>query len=335
MSVATPASPPITRQGKVESFYHLSRSMRLVNQRLTADGELALSDATLAVIIAMTQHERLLGYDHHALVHFEGLQRIITLRGGISKLVSDCQSVAQKALRADFDFALQFGSRPKFTAECLPGKDTLESLRVKHRGSRTYLPPSSAFLSRVDENLRATFEDVSTIAWLLNEGVHHGITIDDYELHNVLLIVGYRLLNMRPLNAPAAFIEGLESLLHLGLVAVVTMCFLTIGLRSDVVLLNHLIASATLEQHYNGDDQVAQELLLWLLFTGKASVFKDAIEDIWLIPRIAQVAAQLGLCAWDQVERTLRKFPWVRAFTNDAAQALWRQADSFSRSLPV
>ncbi|TGJ86318.1 hypothetical protein E0Z10_g2454 [Xylaria hypoxylon] len=324
LSVAASVSLSMTCQETIEALSHLSRSLRLVNQRLAGDGDVALSDTTLAVVIAMTQHERLLGYHHHALVHFEGFQRIIALRGGISALVSDCPGIAQKAFRADFDFALQLGSPTRFSIECVPGKATLDWLREKYRGARAGSPYTLALIANVDEDLRGVFEDICTLAWLVNDDAIHGVRVDDYDFHAVLLLVGYRLLDLRPLNTPIETSDTIELLLHLGLAALMTKFFFTLGLKPpDVVLLNHCIVSAALERRYNTREK--QELLLWLLFTGKASVFTGVDEDIWLIPKISQVATKLDLSTWDHVSRTLQKFPWVRTFSNDTAQTLWDQ----------
>jgi hypothetical protein len=76
---------------------HLSCTFRLVNDKLS--GNEALSDTTMAVVVAMTQYERLRGHHRQGLVHFEGLQRIVELRGGISRLVNDRPGLAQKVFR--------------------------------------------------------------------------------------------------------------------------------------------------------------------------------------------------------------------------------------------
>ncbi|GAW13426.1 hypothetical protein ANO14919_028120 [Xylariales sp. No.14919] len=329
VSVATSASIYMTRQETVEALCHLSRSLRLVNQRLAGDEDVALSDTTLAVVVAMTQHERLLGYHHDALVHFEGLQRIIALRGGISALVSNCPGIAQKALRADFDFALQLGSPTRFSAECVPGKATLNRLHEKYRGAKADSPCLLTPIACANKDLLGVLEDVCTLAWLVNDDDVHGVRIDDYDFHDVLLLVGYRLLDVRPLNTPIEASDKIELLLHLGLVALMTKFFFTLGLKPpNVVLLNHCIVSAALERCYDAGEE--QELLLWLLFTGKVSVLTGADEDIWLIPKISQIANQLDLGTWSLVSRTLQKFPWVGAFANDTAQTLWDQVCSLN-----
>ncbi|KAI0534211.1 hypothetical protein GGR58DRAFT_67898 [Xylaria digitata] len=312
MSVAASVSLSLTRQETIEALCHLSRSLRLVNQRLAGDGDIALSDTTLAVVIAMTQHERLLGYHQHALIHFEGVQRIIALRGGISMLLSDCPGIAQKVFRADLDFALQLGAPTKFSIEYIPGKATLDWLREKYRGARADFPYSLALIACVGENLRSVLEDIYALAWLVNDGAVHGVRVDEYDFHDILLLVGYRLLEVRPLNTPIETSEKPELLLHLGLTTLMIK-FFALGLKPpNVDLLNRCIVLASLEQHYNVREE--QELLLWLLFTGKASVFTGVDEDIWLVPKISQIATQLDLSTWDRVSRTLQKFPWVGTF---------------------
>ncbi len=334
MSVAASISFSTTRQETTEALFHLSHSLRLVNQRLAGGGGLALSDTTLAVVVAMTQHERLLGCHRNALVHFEGLQKMITLRGGISTLMSQCPGIAQKALRADFDLALQLGSPTRFSAECVPGKVTLDWLREKYRGTRADSPYAPDLCICANEKFRGVFEDICVLAWLVNDNAH-GVIVDDYDFHDVLLLIGYRLLDVRPLNTPIETTDKLELLLHLGLAALMTKFFFTLGLKPpDVRLLNRCVVSATLEQHYATMEE--QELLLWLLFTGKATVFTGVDEDTWLIPKISHVGTQIGLSTWDHVSRILQKFPWVRSFSNDTAQTLWNQIislDSFKRRL--
>lgn len=81
----------------MEALRHLSCTFRLVNERLS--GNDALSDDTMAVIVAMTQYERLRGQYHQGLVHFKGLQQMVKLRGGIIQLVSDAPELARKLFR--------------------------------------------------------------------------------------------------------------------------------------------------------------------------------------------------------------------------------------------
>ncbi|KAI1305061.1 hypothetical protein F5Y03DRAFT_163162 [Xylaria venustula] len=327
MSVAASIPFTATRQETTEAFSHLSRGIQLVNQRLAENRDSALSGTTLAVVILMAQHERLLGYYDHALVHFEGLHKIVALRGGISTVVSECPGVAQKALQADFDFALHLGSSTRFSPKCIPGKAALGWLREKYWETRTESHHAPVFAISEKEGFREVFEDMCVLAWLVNDNTVHGITVNDYDFHNILLLIGYRLLNVQPLNTPIEDRDKLELLLHLGLAALMAKFFFTMGMKPpDVDLLYRYIVSAALKHQYTSRDE--QERLLWLLFTGKSTLLINVDDDIWLIPEISRVTAQLGISTWDQVSRILQKFPWVRTFSNESAQTLWNQTCS-------
>lgn len=76
---------------------HLSHTFRLVNQRLA--GEDAVSDKTIAVVVMMSQYERLQDRYHDGIVHVAGLQKMTELRGGICRLAVDQPALAQKILR--------------------------------------------------------------------------------------------------------------------------------------------------------------------------------------------------------------------------------------------
>jgi hypothetical protein len=80
-----------------EAVLHLTHTLRLVNKKLS--GKEALSDTTMAAIVGMTQYERVRGQHHQAVVHFEGLQRIVELRGGITHLIAHQPAIAQKIFR--------------------------------------------------------------------------------------------------------------------------------------------------------------------------------------------------------------------------------------------
>lgn len=86
-----PEDPP-------NAIHHQSRSLRLLNERLS--GPDAVADATIAVVVALTQYDRLKGHYYGSLAHIVGLQRMVELRGGISQLVISIPGVAQKIFRS-------------------------------------------------------------------------------------------------------------------------------------------------------------------------------------------------------------------------------------------
>lgn len=85
------------QENATEAMHHLSRTFRLINERLS--GNDAISDTTIAAIAGMAKYERHEGQYRQGLIHIKGLQRIAGLRGGISQLTRHSPSLTQKIFR--------------------------------------------------------------------------------------------------------------------------------------------------------------------------------------------------------------------------------------------
>lgn len=69
----------------------------LVNEKLSGPG--ATSDRAIAVVTALAIYQRLHHQQSTGMIHFDGLYRMIQLRGGITKLAAEHRSLAQKPWR--------------------------------------------------------------------------------------------------------------------------------------------------------------------------------------------------------------------------------------------
>jgi hypothetical protein len=81
----------------VDAVASLQMALRLVNSQLSGDE--ATSDHTMAGIIGLSQYDRVRGLHREGLVHLDGLQRIVELRGGLAQFLSDRPAIAQKIFR--------------------------------------------------------------------------------------------------------------------------------------------------------------------------------------------------------------------------------------------
>jgi len=79
------------------ALYHMSQTFRLIGQKLSSDE--ALSDSTIAVVTSTSVYDRLNGNPRKAMIHFEGVCRIIALRGGIGALAKRNFLIAEKTFR--------------------------------------------------------------------------------------------------------------------------------------------------------------------------------------------------------------------------------------------
>lgn len=76
---------------------HLSNTLYLVNRRLSSED--AICDASLAVVAMTAQYERHKGRHTQGLVHLNGLHRMVEMRDGIGKILSENIVLGQKLIR--------------------------------------------------------------------------------------------------------------------------------------------------------------------------------------------------------------------------------------------
>lgn len=76
---------------------HMARAYRIINTRLS--GPEALCDGSIAVVTSLAMNEDLHQQQSTAKLHFEGLRRMIELRGGMRELFLINRHIGQKAWR--------------------------------------------------------------------------------------------------------------------------------------------------------------------------------------------------------------------------------------------
>lgn len=312
-----------------EAMRHLSQTFRLVNERLS--GNDAVSDATIAVVVILAQHERLRGNHREGLVHVGGLERMVQLRGGVTALSRYRPGLTQKMFKVDLEYALHQGTATRFSAEDIVPNSTalfgrFNGSEVNYDQALTNMidPRLSKHLST---SLQTVFIDMNSLARLMNDaGAGHRPRIKPYVFLDTVILLGYRLLQVTSLSGPRPF-SRLESAVHVGL-AVYMMAFLR-GLDMKVTNIP-LIAdlARSIAQDYACSEQEDREVILWILFVGRASAFGEA-DDEWLIPKMAETMHPLGIDSWEGVSRVLATFPWVSDIHGKSAQALWYKSTFF------
>lgn len=89
------------------ALYHLSQTFTLVNKRLQSDE--ALSDSTLGIVVMLIFQEQMRKEKLESEIHYEGLRKMIELRGGLCQLERNlplllkiCKSVLPIIVRIHF-----------------------------------------------------------------------------------------------------------------------------------------------------------------------------------------------------------------------------------------
>ena len=312
-----------------EAMRHLSQTFRLVNERLS--GNDAVSDATIAVVVILAQHERLRGNHREGLVHVGGLERMVQLRRGVTALSRYRPGLTQKMFKVDLEYALHQGTATRFSAEDIVPSST--ALFGRFIGSEISCNPvvtnviDPRLSKRLSTSLQTIFIDMNSLARLMNDaGAGHRPRIKPYIFLDTVILLGYRLLQMSPLSGTRP-LSCLENVVHVGL-AVYLMAFLR-GLdmkATDIPLIAGLARSVA--QDHIGSERVDREVILWILFVGRASAFGEA-DDEWLIPKMAETMRTLGIDSWEGVSSVIATFPWVSDIHGKSAQALWYKSTFF------
>ncbi|KAL4785207.1 hypothetical protein BJX76DRAFT_189589 [Aspergillus varians] len=311
-----------------QGMYHIARTYRIIQERLMSREE-ATSDMTIAILVAMSQYERLQGQYERGYVHVQGLRRMVELRGGVKRFGTECVGVIQKVLRADLEYALQLGSRTLF------GFEGIEYLRLLHRLGIDYgregrdqtnnIEVDSSLQKRLRADLRASFAEARCLAAMLNDaGAGYRQRLGAEEFHNTIILLGYCLLHIGPLDHSSepdaclmSSMSTLEGAIHLGLIAFLVTFLRGLDHRiADKPLLSHrlqlTIQKLSLSVEAGQENQTVKSVLLWTLFIGAVVVFKPT-DDEWLIPITNTAMKALELSTWEDVKQVLAGFPWVNA----------------------
>ncbi|KAL6237333.1 hypothetical protein BDW75DRAFT_204416 [Aspergillus navahoensis] len=308
-----------------QGMYHIARTYRIVQERLMSKEE-ATSDMTIAILVGMSQYERLQGQYARGYIHVRGLRRMVELRGGIKQFDSECCGVIQKVLRADLEYALQLGLRTLF------GSEGIEFLRLckgvclddGKQGESVANHEVDLFLQKsLRTSLWTVFSNMRSLADLLNDAcAGYRQKLGAEEFHNTIMLLGFRLLHISPLDVShepdACFKLGmgpLEEAVHLGLIAFLVTFLRGLDHRvADKPLLSYrlrLVIEKLLSSTERGEgSMIIKRVLIWMLFVGAVVTFKPS-DDEWLIPTTNTAVNTLGLSSWKDVKEALAGFPWV------------------------
>ncbi|KAI2777906.1 hypothetical protein F4815DRAFT_495041 [Daldinia loculata] len=317
MSIAAKNLLTTNSEDSTEGLSHLSDSLRLVNQRLSG-GE-ALSDMTLASVVAMLQYERMCGQYDQGLIHFRGLQQMVELRGGISQLMKDKPELTQKIFRADLEFAIYLGLPTRFSVDEVPGVSTLNWLRERLGTSQISGLLASQPFVQLNPRMKEVWADIMSLTWFLNESTDDSIKMDGYTYHDTLILIGYRLVHIRPLNTDPT--DSLENIIHMGLLMIMANFLLSLMHRLPELPLLRQKVGVLVQEEFTEDTE-NKEAILWALFMAEITIFKRS-EDEQLMQRIRQIVLSLGLQSWDDVCQIFIKFPWINSLHGKPGRLFW------------
>lgn len=198
----------------------------------------------------------------------------------------------------------------------------LDMLSARGLPSEHPKAPSIQYIP-VEPDLYDIFSDVMSICMFLNNAAP-GSVLDIVVFEEILVSGCYRLLQFRCLNLSRLH-SDLQSAYHFGLIIFMMTTFLQCHKNR---IMNHALLSACIKDTLDQDWQdIGDESIFWLMMLGGIWVFGD-VDGGWLAPKIRRLAHALGIDAWDDVQRTVCKFPWINDIHDDLARRLWNEVQS-------
>ncbi|KAH8695539.1 hypothetical protein BGW36DRAFT_382884 [Talaromyces proteolyticus] len=276
-----------------EALFHLGETLRLANEKLQRD---LLSDPLFAVIVSLAIADSCRGNYDRALVHLNGLQGMLDHVGGFSYL-NDKPSLQSKILRFDVDFSVRTGSLPRFY---------YDGTEFSTAGVSFNRQPSPR------PDFQSTFNYLYTFTVELERKSSGSGDLHPLSFHATVIYIYYRLLIIPPSH-------GLPEALRLASLAFMTTWF-GYGYCVSYTLLGAQLKEALVVL----DDKDFENCpsLMWTLFIGAISVFKDG--DIHQLSRkFVYALKSLGLQRWTDTLQYLKQFPWVTRLHGKATFEVW------------
>ncbi|KAI1133365.1 hypothetical protein F5Y10DRAFT_287747 [Nemania abortiva] len=306
------------------ALHHMSKVYRLVNERLS--GNEALSDTTIAVVASINIYDRLYGDPQKALVHLNGVTRMIALKGGVRELAKRNFVIAEKAFRSDIELALHCGIKPKFSSDDVPRHLILvhpKDCPARHNHEEDEFV-ASVLYQLVRAELRDVVLDTLRFSHLLDRA-SHGRKLDPAAYQSTIIYISYRLLEIKLPHDSSGANDDFNTLIQLAMTGFQnTFCY-GIGRK--------LITFPLLMERFRSVAQIISEhnrprkmVIFWALLMGRISSLANGDDDLWLIPKLKILAHELGLHTWSAASDAFREFPWVKVAHEPQGEAFWNTA---------
>ncbi|KAL7943490.1 hypothetical protein V8C42DRAFT_329199 [Trichoderma barbatum] len=296
-----------------KALYHLSRTFNYVTRLLA--GPDALSDSTIMIVVTLISQELIRKGEGALKVHRNGLQKMIQLRGGLSKLEAN-HALLLKVCKVDIMLSLQDGGPPLFFRDRMDKvRDVLAFTKLDIDGDAAASCPQHDLL---EPYLHDILVDMMGVALLFNNDVQIDIEI----LQEMILSPGYRLIQFHPSEEERRLWQ-LQAAYHIGLMIFTMTVFLHAGRRQ---ILDYKRVDRQLKEILDTDlEDHNPELTLWLSMLG--GLWASAgYDEHWLPPRIRPMAMRLDIRSWDEACTVVGHFPWIHALHDDPGRALWDRA---------
>ncbi|KAI9037492.1 uncharacterized protein KD926_000287 [Aspergillus affinis] len=294
-----------------KALFHEAKTLELLQYRIN-DPASALNDTTIAVVVTLVMVSALVGHVSVVKKHMQGLNMIITLRGGMRELEKNAQ-LQIKVCRADLCTALLSGSEPFFFSEEM----TWQPYLARPADINDFLATHFAGCN-IDKRLAGVAADLRRFSISTNLAFATGRKIAGEVYQETLISTQYRLATLKFDS------EDINELLRLGLLVFSSSVFLQGGgLRGRFPSL-----SARFKQTLSKVDwtnPVPKRIGLWLLISGLVAAVTHEDDDV-LIPLLQDRCRESGQYSWSGVRSILKSVMWIDALQDKSGRQVYDRA---------
>ncbi|KAM0425183.1 hypothetical protein ACHAPT_009500 [Fusarium lateritium] len=291
----------------LEATRHFSQTLRLINPKLMQPTP--PQDSTIAIIISLAIHSKLIRDPPKCSMHLDGLQRLVDLRGGLSQIRESNRALLHKICRTDIELAISLGIRTRH------GTGGLTAATAGPNAARILRYP----LNQTCEPLRHMTRETLALCRQPGKAKMVGLHYQD-----VLIWLWQRLIDFAPLGEKRP-LDPLDDMWHMGLLAfLATMTWPTSFLRGLNCGLLHRLLRERIEDRVllaRGDDYRA--LWFWIVFVYALSLPGDERAQL-PVEQIREMAEELSIGTWEEVKVAFRPFPWIGVIHDAPGKKLWQ-----------
>ncbi|KFA54404.1 hypothetical protein S40293_04313, partial [Stachybotrys chartarum IBT 40293] len=310
-------SADLAKVFSARSWSYLRRTIALLQDSIDNEAQ-QLADPTAAVVVALAMTANLVDDDQAFRTHFEGLRKIIRLRGGLVSFRNNCK-MQVKICQVDLGWSIKTGCKPQlYTADDFSWSRLCPDFFHQHNLDHVTRTPSSldSFVQYLDERLYSLFSDMRDFCSLANHLRQTGDKLDPQLLQDVMLSLQYRLLLLDYGKDERFFFE---EAIRVALLAFKVSLFMQANIRHPYELLCASL-KVSVEKLDLSNSRLG-DLKLWMLFVGSMILF-DAY-DPWVLAAVGMMTRGQ---TWEEVHGRLKGVMWIHAIHDAQGTKLFQRA---------
>ncbi|KAI0185827.1 hypothetical protein EV127DRAFT_484850 [Xylaria flabelliformis] len=319
-----------TRPNNEWASPHFTETLHILRERMRLGEDIATSNSTLLVVVALATHAILNGEFEVARCHVLGLHRIVYLRGGIDTFRPYHKLLAE-ILRSDISLSLHTGTVPLFFQDSVPSGAhwRCPQIRFQHITDYSYISTHFALshdtLGCLDRDLEDILAVLNEFSQQVNRATAVNSRLPKEFLLDTMVFVTYRLLYLR-------FTSGsLDEVTRIGLLAFCSGTF--VQWRQVVPVPSSFLAALIRETlAHLGNPDISPQFALWMLMLGALTVFTDGSKT-WLHPWLRTSMMACRVDSWSGVSDVLHSFPWVDILYDGPGRDLFAELSSEAKRL--